>query len=142
MINARGTAVASYDKIETPDGEFSEEIYPIMRGYKLACCDCGLVHDIEYNVVKVSRRYKDGSFEVEVLDPKKYRVEFRVRRNARSTAMIRRWKMPKNSKVDKMFQAIKRRGVPVGEAAAIAQARTGLSLKTGRKPKSKKGKSK
>jgi hypothetical protein len=37
-----------------------------------------------------------------------------------------------------VFQALKKKGLPVGEAAAIAQSRTGLSLKTGRKPKKKK----
>ncbi len=46
--------------------------------------------------------------------------------------------MPKGTKVDKIFQAIKKTGAPVGEAAATAQKMTGLSLKTGKPPKSKK----
>lgn len=133
--------MAAYEQIEAPNGEFSRDIYPIMRGYRIACCDCGLVHDVEYNVVKVTRRYKDGTFDVEVLDPAKYRVEFRVRRNNRSTAMVRRWSMPKNSPVDKIYRALKKKGLPVGEAAATAQKLSGQSLITGRKPK-KKGKKK
>lgn len=51
--------------------EADEWVRPIRRGYKLACCDCGLVHDMDFRV-------KNG------------RVEFRVRRNGRSTAMMRR----------------------------------------------------
>lgn len=37
-----------------------------------------------------------------------------------------------------MYQAMVDRGVPKGEAAATAQKRTGLSLKTGKPPKSKR----
>lgn len=43
--------------------------------------------------------------------------------------------MPKGTKVDKMFEALKREGASVGKAARIAQAKTGQSLKTGKKPK-------
>ena len=53
--------------------EADEWVRPIRKGYKLACCDCGLVHDVDF-------RIKDR------------RVEFRVRRNNRSTAMMRRHK--------------------------------------------------
>lgn len=45
--------------------------------------------------------------------------------------------MPTGTKVDKIYQALKGK-VGEGEAAAIAQKRTGLSLKTGKPPKSKK----
>jgi hypothetical protein len=40
-------------------------------GYKVACCDCGLVHDMEM------RRHKDG-------------LQYRVRLNKTSTAAVRR----------------------------------------------------
>jgi uncharacterized protein YoaH (UPF0181 family) len=46
--------------------------------------------------------------------------------------------MPKGTKVDKIFQKLKSEGMPVGQAAAIAQSKTGKSLKTGKKPKKKK----
>ena len=45
--------------------------------------------------------------------------------------------MPKGSKVEKVFRALKREGADPGKAARIAQAKTGRSLKTGRKPKRK-----
>ena len=46
---------------------------------------------------------------------------------------------PKNTKVDKIYQAIKKETGDKGKAARIAQAKTGKSLATGKAPK-KKGK--
>ena len=44
---------------------------PVMRRYRMGCCDCGLVHDVDFRV-------EDGQ------------VLFRARRNKRSTAGMRR----------------------------------------------------
>lgn len=41
--------------------------------------------------------------------------------------------MPENTKVHKMAKAMERSGVPVGEAIATAQKRTGQSYATGKK---------
>jgi len=49
--------------------------------------------------------------------------------------------MPKDTEVDKIYQAIKRKTGDKGKAARIAQSITGKSLKTGKKPK-KRGKKK
>jgi len=46
--------------------------------------------------------------------------------------------MPKGSKVDRVFQAIKRQGASPAKAAKIAQSTTGKSLKTGRAPRRKR----
>lgn len=46
--------------------------------------------------------------------------------------------MPKGTKVDRVFQAIKAKGASPGKAARIAQATTGKSLATGKTPKGKK----
>jgi hypothetical protein len=43
--------------------------------------------------------------------------------------------MPKGTKVEKVYQALKEKRMSKGKAAAIAQANTGLSLTTGKKPK-------
>lgn len=48
--------------------------------------------------------------------------------------------MPKGSKVDKVYQAIRKEGASKGKAAAIAQAKTGQSIVTGRKAKTHDGK--
>ena len=51
---------------------------------------------------------------------------------------IGRGPMPKGSKVDKVYQALRKDGASPGKAARIAQSQTGKSLKTGRKRKGKK----
>lgn len=49
-----------------------EWIHPL-PGYRFSCCDCGLVHDLEFQYVREDKR-----------------IIFRARRNARSTAAVRR----------------------------------------------------
>ena len=46
--------------------------------------------------------------------------------------------MPKGTKVHKIYDALTREGMDKGKAARIAQAKTGKSLTTGKKPKGKK----
>lgn len=46
--------------------------------------------------------------------------------------------MPKGSKVDRVYQALRREGKSKGSAARIAQATTGKSLKTGKAPNGKR----
>ena len=53
------------------DGEWSRWVTPVMDGYKMACCDCGLVHVLDFAVVDD-------------------RVMFRARRDNRATAAKRR----------------------------------------------------
>lgn len=62
------------EEVKHPAG-WSGWIHPIMEGYKLSCCDCGLVHEMEFRVT--------GDYD---------RVEFRVRRDNRSTGQVRRHK--------------------------------------------------
>jgi hypothetical protein len=48
-----------------------EWVQPVRRGYKMACCDCGLVHVLDFRV-------------------QRNRVQFRVFRHARATGQLRR----------------------------------------------------
>jgi hypothetical protein len=64
--------MASYQKPKA-----MQWISPVMKGYKLACCDCGLVHRIDFKVIRWGRGHK---------------VLFRADRLPRSTAMVRRHK--------------------------------------------------
>lgn len=73
----------------------NERVYPVMKGYRMACCDCGLVHKIDFTAVQVTRRYKNGSWRYRELDPAKFRVVFEADRHERATAQVRRWKKPK-----------------------------------------------
>lgn len=52
------------------DGEW---VQPIRRGYKMACCDCGLVHKVDFRVVD-------------------RKIQFRAFRDNRATAQVRRHK--------------------------------------------------
>lgn len=56
--------MAHYDKPEA-----GEWVRPIKHGYKLACCDCGLVHIMDFKTTHKGQR-----------------VQFRVWRDERATA--------------------------------------------------------
>lgn len=64
--------------------------FPLMKGYRMACCDCGLVHDMEFEVHKVTKQLDADLFETKLVSG--YRVRFKARRNNRSTAAMRRKK--------------------------------------------------
>jgi len=51
--------------------EAGEWVQPIRRGYKMRCCDCGLVHKFDFRIHKGH-------------------IQFRVFRDERSTAASRR----------------------------------------------------
>lgn len=57
--------------VERDDG-WSDWIQPVERGYRMCCCDCSLVHELDF-------RIEDG------------RAQFRARRHARATASRRAW---------------------------------------------------
>jgi len=60
------------------DGEWEA---PAMRGYKLMCCDCGLVHRMDFKI-------RDGY------------VEFRAARDPRATKAARRGKRYAKARAD------------------------------------------
>jgi hypothetical protein len=53
---------------------------PIMRGYRMACCDCNLVHEVEFEVAKINRKRSNGYIELSILNPEKHRVRLRMKR--------------------------------------------------------------
>lgn len=58
--------MSSYEKPEP-----GQWVQPQRKGYKMSCCDCGLVHTVDFRVFKG-------------------RVQLRAWRNERSTGQIRR----------------------------------------------------
>lgn len=56
--------------VEQEDG-WSEWIHPL-PGYRFSCCDCGLVHNMEFRIDDLGR------------------INFRASRNNRATGQIRR----------------------------------------------------
>lgn len=63
------------EKEEGPRG-FSRWVQPVMPKYMLACCDCGLVHEMQFRIVGI----------------RKQKVQFRARRARNYTAMLRKKK--------------------------------------------------
>lgn len=63
--------------------EPGEWIRPTPKGYRMACCDCGLVHRIDFRAIKDVN--KTNGVEVPRVHP-----EFRVYRDGRATANVRR----------------------------------------------------
>lgn len=51
--------------------QWGEWMRVVKRGFREQCCDCGLVHDLDFRIV-------DGN------------IEIRTRRNERATAAVRR----------------------------------------------------
>ena len=56
---------------------------------RMACCDCGLVHDIDLSIHKVTRLGR-STFDAEVKPDRRHRVRWRWRVNKRATAQVRR----------------------------------------------------
>ena len=73
--------------METVDGW--TEWHAIPNDYRLGCCDCGLMHDLESVVAKRVRRLR-GAVQVETIDNADLQIMMRARRNPRSTAQMRR----------------------------------------------------
>lgn len=69
----RGTMPKVFQtEIENDDG-WSDWIHPLQKPYyKMACCDCGLVHNMQFRIDEQGR------------------INFRASRNRRSTAQLRR----------------------------------------------------
>lgn len=62
--------------------EPDEWVSPIRNGYKMVCCDCGLVHDMDFRAVNLKYNRKKKMYEVHPI--KKADVVFRVRRNTKA----------------------------------------------------------
>lgn len=54
-----------------------DRVRPVMRGYRMRCCDCSLIHVLDFYIVRHKGRLV---------------VEFRVRKHNRATAAARRKK--------------------------------------------------
>jgi len=77
--------------VQNADG-WSDWIHPTMRRYQMGCCDCGLVHTLQFRVELVTKRNRNGSFQTAPVRGEQFRVAFRAGRNNRATANMRRAK--------------------------------------------------
>ena len=92
------------------DGYWSEWVSP-KADYKLRCCDCSLVHNIQFKVVKVKEKLGNDEFIARDLSkPGNYLVMFRAQRNNRATSQCRRKdKMKKPMKESKKKEKSEKR---------------------------------
>lgn len=51
-----------------------------MKGYEITCCDCGLIHRVDFKIVKLTGRKRKDEVEVRDIKGPKLKVMFRVRR--------------------------------------------------------------
>ena len=83
--------MARFKKIKAQEDGWSDWELPRMEKYRLGCCDCGLVHDMDFKIVWVA---EDDKGNCTILDHRiigaTQRVMIRAKRNNRSTAQIRR----------------------------------------------------
>lgn len=77
-------------KIKEREDGWTDWLMPVMANYHMGCCDCGLVHTMQFRVMRVAK--KNGQFSSGPDVSKNHRVMFRARRNNRSTAAMRRKK--------------------------------------------------
>jgi len=52
-------------------------INPKMKGYLLKCCDCGLIHELEFKAIFKSKYKKEN---LQTVLPEQFAVSFRARR--------------------------------------------------------------
>jgi hypothetical protein len=83
---------SKYEQIWTNEDGWSDWFYPQMDKYEMACCDCCLVHDIEFQIVERTENKRSGEFMPKAVRGKKFQVGMRVARNNRATANARRAK--------------------------------------------------
>lgn len=65
--------MARFDRETENEDGWSDWIHPL-PGYKMACCDCGLVHNMQFRVDDLEQ------------------INFRAQRNERSSGQMRRHK--------------------------------------------------
>ena len=84
-----------YPKVqEQPDTGWSDLILPVMKGYKMACCDCGLVHELDFEVFAITGQTEAGVFTLRPLTDDEAQVAFKARRDNRATGQKRRKRKP------------------------------------------------
>lgn len=70
-------------QIQHETQEADEWIKPTMNDYEFQCCDCGLIHEMDFAVVKIDEEFGDGEKEFHITEKPFYEVVFKVRRKDR-----------------------------------------------------------
>jgi len=74
--------IIEFIKYEGKRGGWTEWISPKMKGYKMQCCDCGLIHEIDFKVVRfVGEPDEKGLTETVPITDKDIQILWRLRRS-------------------------------------------------------------
>lgn len=77
----------------TNDDGYCDWILPEMdKDYRMACCDCGLVHNMQFAVMRVKEDLGNGYKDLRPTKAGQFVVMMRAARNNRATGQIRRHK--------------------------------------------------
>lgn len=68
---------------ECTKGKWTEWVSPKMKGYRMTCCDCGLIHEIEFDIVKFTGEEKGDLSKCVAVKDKDIQVIFRMRRRGK-----------------------------------------------------------
>ncbi len=68
--------------VKLAEGGWSEWQHPKMSGYRMQCCNCGMVHEVEFRVTRVVARKRWGWKVIEAAG-KDFEIEMRMRRVTR-----------------------------------------------------------
>lgn len=75
-----------FKKYTTGHGGWSPWVSPVMKGYKMQCCDCGLIHEVDFKIVRfIGEPDENGLTETEPIKDKNIQVLWRLRRLENST---------------------------------------------------------
>jgi len=81
-------------KPKIPDIGENEWVYPTTKNYKFICCDCGLVHSMDFNVVMLIPTGDKNKNGMEVCTlwrvPQAFSVRMRARRDMKMTKAVRK----------------------------------------------------
>lgn len=64
-------------KFDAPNA--GEWVVPVMRNYLLQCCDCGLVHRMDFRVIRINKKLSKGMRKA-TIQGAGYQVQFRAYR--------------------------------------------------------------
>lgn len=80
-----------FPKLKEGGNGWCKWLYPIPRKYKMACCDCGLVHTIQFEVIEqTTKETVEAGFRYRVLRDPKMRVRMRAKRDNAETKRLRK----------------------------------------------------
>ena len=63
-------------EVTFPNVKAGEWVQPVRKGYRMQCCDCGLIHRLDFRVLKVGKNRKFAH-----VQGSRYRVQLRAYRD-------------------------------------------------------------